>query len=84
MLKQSTKPSPRRGSIRGRTVALTLTQEELIEVTGVERPKAQARELDHLKIPYQVRRNGSLLVYRIHTAYATQEKEPESPEMLLP
>lgn len=43
---------------------MILSAQELIEVTARERPCAQARELDHLGIPYRRRRDGSLLVLR--------------------
>lgn len=41
-----------------------LTAEQLVELTGRVIPSAQQRELDHLRIPYKVRRDGTILVLR--------------------
>jgi hypothetical protein len=65
-------------------VDLLLTEAEIVALTGLVRHKAQARELEFQGIPYKLRRNGSLIVYRIHTAYATQEKQEQSPSLCLP
>lgn len=43
---------------------LTLTDEEIEEITRRKRPSAQARELKALGIRFQVRSDGTLLVYR--------------------
>ena len=43
---------------------MTLRPEEIRELTGFIRADAQARELDHLGIPYKTRRDGSLIVMR--------------------
>jgi hypothetical protein len=40
----------------------TLGLDQLIELTGRVMPSAQARALDHLRIRYSRRRDGSLLV----------------------
>lgn len=45
---------------------MILSAQELVEVTARERPCAQARELEHLGIPYRRRRDGSLVVMRSH------------------
>jgi hypothetical protein len=42
---------------------MTLTKDQLIELTGKTRSNAQARELDHLGIKYLRRRDGSVVVY---------------------
>jgi hypothetical protein len=52
-----------------------LTPEEIAELTGLHRPGWQARELDHLGIPYRKRSDGSLVVLRIHVE-ATQDIRP--------
>ena len=59
-------------------MSVCLSQAELEELTGYPRPSAQARELDHLGIPYQRRRNGSLIVLRAHVEpHARTAGEPE-------
>lgn len=45
---------------------IVLTEAELKELTDKDRSPAQARELDHMGIPYRTRRDGSLAVLRIH------------------
>jgi hypothetical protein len=49
-------------------MSLCLTAEELIELTGRRRATAQARQLDHMGIPYRRRcdHNRTLAVLRIH------------------
>lgn len=47
-------------------MSLCLTDKEILELTGKERPAAQARELAHLRIPHERRRDGSIIVYRVH------------------
>jgi hypothetical protein len=59
-----------------------LTPIELAELTGKKRHKAQARELDKLRIPYRVRSNGSLIVLREY-AYATPQAQPTPPAVRL-
>ncbi len=46
-------------------MSLTLTAEELRELTGCRRSDAQARTLDHMGIPYSTRPNGTLAVLRV-------------------
>ena len=59
-------------------MALLLTQDELIELTGKKRSAAQARELDHLDYPYKRRRDGSLIVLRVHVEFVADSKpEPK-------
>jgi hypothetical protein len=43
---------------------LTLSAEELRELTGRRRSDAQARALEHMKIPFSTRPNGTLAVLR--------------------
>lgn len=61
---------------------LTLTVDELRDLTGHRRCDAQRRELEHMRIPFHERRDGSLAVLRIHVegkAASTipEEREPE-------
>lgn len=62
-------------------MSLCLTGAELRDLTGLERPSYQARELDHLGIPYRARRDGTLAVLRIHVEVvppgATLRPEPK-------
>lgn len=45
---------------------ILLTKEELMELTGRERPRAQVRALVHMGIPFRVRPDGSPVVLRDH------------------
>lgn len=45
-------------------MAFLLSPEELVELTGRKRADAQARELDHLGVPYGERSDGSIIVLR--------------------
>lgn len=64
---------------------MILSPAELRELTNARRSDAQARELDHLGIPYKERRDGSLVVMRIHCEHGqTQNKEQASPALRLP
>lgn len=64
---------------------IVLSPDELVEVTGKSRPSAQARELDHMGIPYKPRRNGTLSVARIHVegARAAGAKIEAEPQLVL-
>jgi hypothetical protein len=55
-----------------------LTADNLRELTGKEKPSAQARQLDHLGIPYRRRSDGTLVVLRVHveTPHHVQPREP--------
>lgn len=48
------------------TQPLTLTPEELVEITGYVRPSAQARALRAIGIEHRIRPDGRLLVLRSH------------------
>lgn len=65
------------------TDRLALTPEELVEVTGRVRHKAQAQALSEMGIPYRVRPDGTLLVLRVHVLYETTEDRPPSPQLRL-
>lgn len=66
---------------------LTLTPDQLRELTRHKRSDAQARELEHLGVPFRTRRDGSLVVLLADLAPADRgrivapEREPE-PEMM--
>ncbi len=47
-------------------MSLLLTRDELKELTGRTRPKAQARVLMSMGIEHRVRPDGSILVLRVH------------------
>ena len=63
-------------------MSLTLTPAELVELTGKQRPSAQARVLSALGIPYQIRPNGSLLILR--SRLETENERPASSAVRLP
>ena len=57
---------------------MILTPEQLRELTGKERYSAQRRALDHMRIPYRVRPDGSLVVLLADVAAtSTMPPEPE-------
>lgn len=65
---------------------LCLTPEELESLTGLHRPGWQRRALDHMKIPYRRRPDGTLAVLRIHVltmegAPAVNSDPPAEPEL---
>lgn len=45
---------------------LVLSAAEIADLTARVKAKAQARQLEHLGIPYRLRSDGSLVVLRIH------------------
>jgi hypothetical protein len=67
--------------IDGKDVVL-LSATEIAELTGRDRPGWQARELDHLGIPYRRRSDGSLVVLRIHVE-GTQDIPRRQPQVRL-
>lgn len=48
-----------------------LSDDDLRELTDKVKASAQARELEHMKIPFRVRRDGSLAVLRAHVESVT-------------
>lgn len=63
-------------------MTVILTPDQLADLTGKRRSDAQRRELDYLRVPYKVRRDGSLIVLRRDvepgaTIAQQQEHEPE-------
>lgn len=63
---------------------LTLTHDELVDLTGRRRFTFQARVLTEMGIPYRLRPDGSIVVLRVHVVHETTEERPASPEMHLP
>ncbi|MCI1005191.1 DUF4224 domain-containing protein [Herbaspirillum sp. C7C8] len=41
-----------------------LTEEELLELTGKQRPRSQQKALNQMGIPFRVRADGKTLVHR--------------------
>jgi len=62
-------------------MSLTLTPEELRELTNRIHRDAQRAELEHMRVPYRARRDGSLAVLRadltVRTRATIEEAEPE-------
>ena len=54
---------------------MILSPDELVALTGKKYAASQARELEHLGIPFKARRDGSLVVLRIHVE-GTQDVPP--------
>ena len=58
---------------------LTLTEAEIVEITGHKRCDAQRRALDFMGIVYRIRPNGRLLVLRsaVEQPGTMKPREPE-------
>lgn len=54
-------------------MSLCLSEEEVRELTGLQRPTAQARELNHLGINHRMRRDGSIAVLRQDVDYSPKK-----------
>ncbi|GAB1835935.1 DUF4224 domain-containing protein [Achromobacter xylosoxidans] len=67
---------------------LTLSQKELLEVTGKARKAGQIAALKHLGIPFKIRPDGSPVVLRAAMeaalGHATKNQGPASPSLRLP
>jgi hypothetical protein len=59
-----------------------LSPAELLSLTGRQRAGWQARQLEHLGIPYKRRTDGSLVVLRAHVEHL-QDREPRRPQLRL-
>ena len=57
-----------------------LSAQEIADLTGKTRAGWQARELEHLQIPYRRRANGSLIVLRAHVEWLHPQK-PREPQV---
>jgi hypothetical protein len=56
---------------------MNLTPEALVNFTQQEQPFMQRRELEHLGIPYKVRRDGTLIVLAVHVE-GMHHQQPEA------
>lgn len=63
---------------------MILSIQELIELTGKQRRRAQARVLDALGIPYRLRPDGSLVVFYESLPHAAAQNKQASPALRLP
>lgn len=64
-------------------VSICLTNKEIQELTNRKYYAAQARELDHLGIPYKPRTDGSLIVLRVHVEVEQKRKVATEPQLHL-
>lgn len=60
-----------------------LTPDDLEALTDKVKPAWQARELEHLGIPYRRRRNGSLLVFWEDVRGTKEAPQPRRPQLRL-
>jgi hypothetical protein len=63
---------------------VNLTPAELMRLTGAKRSDAQARELEHLGIPYRKRRDGTIIVLQEHVNGTTPQIRQAPPALRLP
>lgn len=64
------------------TTQLHLTDDELLSLTHLRRPSAQARALQVMGVPYRTRPDGTLLVGRIAAERALSAPAPVEPSRL--
>lgn len=63
---------------------MILAESEIVEITGKCRWSAQAKELEHMGIPYRRRTDGKVIVFKEEITNAKAEKtRPRSPRMCL-
>jgi len=62
------------------TTPLHLTDEELLSLTHLRRPSAQARALRAMGVPYRPRPDGTLLVGRLAAGRALAGPTPVDPQ----
>jgi hypothetical protein len=63
-------------------LSLVLSPQDLIDLTGRAKPAYQRKQLEHLKIPFKPRTDGTLVVHRAHVdlllgAPADSDSKPE-------
>ncbi|GAB1578625.1 MULTISPECIES: DUF4224 domain-containing protein [Bordetella] len=67
---------------------LTLSPDELAEITGKTRKTSQVEILRELGIPFKIRPNGTPVVLRsameVALGYATKNEKPRSPTLRIP
>lgn len=72
--------SPRRLWV-ARRVSIVLSPKEIEDLTDRVKATAQTRQLTHLRIPWERRTDGSLVVLRVHVealiAVARRDEKPE-------
>ena len=77
--------TPRRND---RDTPMLLTDDELVELTGLRQSAAQRKVLDAIGVPYRVRPNGSIIVLRAAVDLALggvpAAQEPKRPELVFP
>ena len=64
--------------------SLTLTDAELVELTGKRRPSAQIRALRHMGIHHKRRGDGTLVVARAHFELLLGGETPGKPKKIEP
>lgn len=64
--------------------SLLLTAAEIRDLTQRQRPSAQARVLDALKLSYRKRPDGTLVVFRSAVGGAEEREEPRPQLRLTP
>lgn len=60
-----------------------LSPDEIEALTDRHRPGWQARQLDHLGIPYRRRTDGTLVVLRIHVETPQDSRPRREPQLRL-
>jgi hypothetical protein len=60
-----------------------LSPADIAQLTKRRRSDAQKRELEHLRVPFRVRRDGSLLVLWRDVEGVHHVRQPREPEMRL-
>jgi hypothetical protein len=81
-LEVANQSQPQRGGSR----SMFLSPQDLEKLTNSKRRDAQARELEHMGIPYTARRDGSLVVLadviRLMLGGTMRKPEPPEPEVM--
>lgn len=62
---------------------MILTPEEIAELTDKVRFTAQARVLKDMGIPYRLRPDGSIVVFRVHLFHETAPERQAPPALRL-
>jgi hypothetical protein len=60
---------------------MNLSETEIVALTARERHAWQARQLDHLGIPYRRRTDGSLVVLRVHVESVQHQAPKREPRL---
>jgi hypothetical protein len=62
---------------------IILSPQELAAYTGTDRPSVQQRELNHLGVPFKVRRDKTLIVLRVHVEGLQTQPAQRGPRVRL-